>query len=97
MTEETNGLKRSPGRPPISPGERTAPLPAVKVGASTRQKIDFYADAAGLSLSEYIRQAINEKLAREGALLLSEVEPYFYRGAIVLPIVEDADGGDDEA
>lgn len=26
-----------------------------------------------------------------------EAEPYFYRGAIVLPIVEDADGDDDEA
>lgn len=68
MTEETSTPKRGRGRPPIAPGELTTTLPAIKVGISTRRKIDFFAGAAGVSVSEYVRQAIIDRLIKESAL-----------------------------
>lgn len=69
MTEESNASKRGRGRPPIAPGERTTPLPAIKVGMTTRKKIEFYAASAGLSVSEYVRRAIEARLSQEGGAL----------------------------
>lgn len=67
MTEEST-TKRSRGRPPVASGERTTSLPAIKVGMSMRKEIDFYAGAAGMSVSAYVRQAIIDRLAAESAL-----------------------------
>lgn len=67
MTEES-ATKRGRGRPPVASGERTTSLPAIKVGMSMRKEIDFYAAAAGMSVSAYVRQAIIDRLVSESAL-----------------------------
>lgn len=67
MTEETSTAKRGRGRPRLNPDERSTEL-HVRVPRSVYDKIDFYAGAAGMSVSEYVRQAISEKLMRESAL-----------------------------
>lgn len=67
MTEETSTAKRGRGRPRLNPDERSTEL-HVRVPRSVHDKIDFYAGAAGMSVSEYVRQAIIDRLAAESAL-----------------------------
>jgi predicted transcriptional regulator len=38
----------------------------IRLSAATRKKADEAAEAAGLSVHDYVRQAIDEKAARDG-------------------------------
>lgn len=57
------------GRPPKPPGEAmNVTLPAVRLTESDIKAARFYADRRGISLSEYVRRAIEDMNARERSL-----------------------------
>jgi predicted HicB family RNase H-like nuclease len=55
--------KRPRGRPPIPPGERQESL-TIRLPGELRDRAQVAADDEGVDLSEWVREAVEEKLGR---------------------------------
>jgi predicted HicB family RNase H-like nuclease len=57
----TTTPKRPRGRPPIPPGERQESL-TIRLPGELRDRAQVAADDEGVDLSEWVREAVEEKL-----------------------------------